>query len=142
MTTFQTDQEVIYYSEKFGLITENQIIIIEKNKHKKIKINSIAKVSLIKHRVFYLNSVLFVLSVTIFTSTYLFYKSEKMMVYLCLSLIGLFILVHSLLQKFYSYRIIIREKDKSIVAVQTNQFNRKRIKEFYSTIIMHIPKTK
>jgi hypothetical protein len=38
------------------------------------------------------------------------------------------------------YKIVIKEKDNSIIEFQTTQMNRKSIKEFYSTIVKRIPK--
>ena len=46
MTTFQTDNQVILFSEKFGLITDNQIIINSGSQKNKVSINSINKVNL------------------------------------------------------------------------------------------------
>jgi hypothetical protein len=140
MTTFQTDQHLLFFSKKFGLITEKQLILTNGKKLSKIKIDSIAKVSLHKHRVFFLNSLLFILSAGIFTLIYLFYESEKMELYLSFTVIAILILVYSIMHKFYSYKIIIREKDRSIFEIHANQLNRKIIKEFYSTIVKHIPK--
>ena len=140
MTRFETDQHLLFFSKKFGLITEKQLILTNGKKLNKIKIDSIAKVSLLKHRVFYLNSLLFIVSAGIFTLIYLFYESEKMELYLSFMVIAILILVYSIMHKFYSYKIIIKEKDRSMFEIRTNQLNRKRIKEFYSTILKHIPK--
>lgn len=140
MTKFETDQHILFFSEKFGLITEKQLILTNGKKLSKIKIDSIDKVSLHKHRVFYFNSLLFILSASIFTLIYLFYESEKMELYLSFIVIAILILVYSIMHKFYSYKIIIREKDRSIFEIQANQLNRKKIKEFYSSIVKHLPK--
>lgn len=140
MTKFQTDQHLLFFIEKFGLITETQLILTNGKKINKIKIDSIAKVSLLKHRVFYLNSLLFIFSAAIFTLIYLFYESEKMELYLCFMVIAILILVYSIMHKFYSYKIIIKEKDRSIFEIRTNQLNRKKIKEFYKIIVKQIPK--
>jgi hypothetical protein len=140
MTRFQTDQHLLFFSKKFGLITEKQLILTNGRKLSKIKIESIDKVSFRKHRVFYLNSLLFILSATIFTLIYLFYESDKMELYLSFTVIAILILVYSIMHKFYSYKIIIREKDRSIFEIRANQLNRKRIKKFYSSIVKHISK--
>ena len=139
MTPFQTDQHLLFFSKKFGLITDTQLILTNGKKLSKIKIESIDKVSFRKQRVFRLNSLLFIFSATIFTLIYFFYESEKMELYLSFTIIAVLILVYSIMHKFYSYKIIIREKDRSIFEIQTHQLNRKRIKEFYSRI-KHISK--
>ena len=140
MTPFETDQHLLFFNKKFGLITEKQLILTNGRKLSKIKIESIDKVSFHKHRVFYLNSLLFILCATIFTLIYLFYESEKMELYLSFTVIAILILVYSIMHKFYSYKIIIREKDRSIFEIRANQLNRKSIKKFYSKIVKYISK--
>lgn len=140
MTRFETDQHLLFFNKKFGIITEKQLILSNGKKLNKIKIESIDKVSFRKHRVFYLNSMLFILSAGIFTLIYFLYESEKMELYLSFTVIAILILVYSIMHKFYSYKIIIREKDRSIFEIRANQLNRKRIKKFYSSIVKHISK--
>lgn len=140
MTTFQTDNQIIHFNEKIGLITENQVILTKLNGHNKIRIDSIERVNLIKRRVFYSNLALFLLSICIFSFAYFFFESEKIQMYVSVIIFGVILLIYSLLHKFYLYKIVIKEKDNSIVEFQTTQMNRKCIKEFYNMILKRIPK--
>jgi hypothetical protein len=140
MTTFQADNQVIHFSEKFGLITENQVILTKLNGHNKVRIDSIDRVNLIKRRVFYSNLALFLLSMCVLSFTFFYIESEKKQMYISLIIFGVLLLVYSLIHKFYLYKIVIKEKDNSIIEFQTTQMNRKSIKEFYSTIVKRIPK--
>ena len=142
MTTFQTDNQTIHFSEKFGLITDNQVILTKHNGQNKIRIDSIDKVNLIKRRVFYSNMVLFLLSLCVFAITYFSFESEKIQMWISTLVFGVILLVYSLLHKFYFYKIVIKEKDNSIIEFQTTQLNRKCIKEFYSTIVKRVPSNK
>lgn len=141
MTTFQTDNQVIHFSQKFGLITENQIILTNGTSQNKIFIDDIEKINLIKQRVFYSNVVLFLLSVCIISFAYFYFESEKKAMYISASVFGLILLVYSLMHKFYFYKIIIKEKDNSIIEVKANQINRKNIKDFYNTIVKIVRKS-
>lgn len=134
MTTFQTDNQVLHFNEKFGLITEEQIILTNGTSQNKIRIDDIDKINLLKHRVFYSNVVLFLLSVSIISFTYFYFESEKKEMYISLTSFGLVLLVYSLIHKFYLYKIVIKEKDNSIIELKANQINRKCIKDFYNTI--------
>ncbi|MEC4004921.1 hypothetical protein OX283_009660 [Flavobacterium sp. SUN052] len=140
MTTFNTDNQVIHFSDKFGLITDNQVILTKLHGNNKIRIDSIDKINLIKRRVFYSNLFIFILSMCVFSFAYFFFESEKIQMYASLVIFGIVLLVYSLLHKFYLYKIVIKEKDNSIVEFQTTQLNRKSIKEFYMTILKKVPK--
>jgi len=134
MTTLKTDNQVIHFSKKFGLITENQLILTTGSRNK-IRLDSIDRVNLIKRRVFFYNTLLFIISLSIILLTYLYFESERMEYYLCLGAFGVIVLVYSVIHKFYQYKIIIKEKDHSVVELKTTQRHRKSIKEFYSTIV-------
>jgi len=134
MTTLQTDNQVIHFSKKFGFVTENQLILTSGSRNK-IRLDSIDRVNLIKRRVFFYNTLLFMISLSIFALTYLYFEAERMEYYLCLGAFGLIILVYSVIHKFYQYRLIIKEKDHSIIELKTTQRHRKSIKEFYATIV-------
>jgi len=134
MTTLKTDNQVIHFSKKFGLITENQLILTTGSRNK-IRLDSIDRVNLIKRRVFFYNTLLFIISLSIILLTYLYFESERMEYYLCLGAFGMIVLVYSVIHKFYQYKIIIKEKDHSVVELKTTQRHRKSIKEFYSTIV-------
>lgn len=134
MTTLKTDNQVIHFSKKFGLITDNQLILTTGSRNK-IRLDSIDRVNLIKRRVFFYNTLLFIISLSIILLTYLYFESERMEYYLCLGAFGVIVLVYSVIHKFYQYKIIIKEKDHSVVELKTTQRHRKSIKEFYSTIV-------
>ena len=134
MTTFQTDNQVIHFSEKFGLITKDHIILTNGISQNKIQIDDIHKINLIKQRVFYSNAVLFLLAISIISFTYFYFESEKKEMYISLTSFGLILLVYSLIHKFHLYKIVIKEKDNSIIELKSNQINRKNIKVFYNTI--------
>lgn len=140
MTTFQANNEIIHFDDKFGLITENQVIITKGSKKEKINFNSINRVNLIKSRVFYLNILSFVLSISVFIYTFFIFKSERLLLFYGLIFIGIALLAYSVMHKFYAYSLIIKEKDQSIIEVKTTQMNRKSIKEFYYAIVKKIPK--
>lgn len=140
MTTFQANNEIIHFNDKFGLITENQVIITNGSKKNKVNFDAINRVNLIKSRVFYLNILSFISSISVFIYTFFIFKSERLLLFYSLILIGIVLLVYSIVHKFYAYKLIIKEKNQSIIEVKTTQMNRKSIKEFYSAIVSKIPK--
>jgi len=140
MTTFQTDNQVILFSEKFGLITDNQVIINRGAQKNKVSINSINKVNLFKIRAFHSNIISFLFSLSVLIYAYIMFKSEQIYIFYGLVIVGLIFLAFSFLHKFYIYRLIIKEKDNSIIEVKTTQINRKCIKEFYNAIVKKMQK--
>lgn len=142
MTTFQTDSEIVLFSKKFGLITERQIIITNGTSQNKVNFESINRINLIKKRVFYINTILLVASLILYTYIYFSIKYHPKEFLIGLALLGTILLVYSLIYKFYNYKLIIKEKDNSIIEVKTSQLHRKCIKEFYNAIIKKIPKNK
>ncbi|GAA4070675.1 hypothetical protein GCM10022389_14860 [Flavobacterium cheonanense] len=140
MTTFQANNETILINDKFGLITDNQVIITKGSKKSKVPFNSINRVNLIKSRVFYLNILLFLLSASVFIYSYFMFNSERLFFFYGLIFIGIVLFLFSIVHKFYTYRLIIKEKDQTLIEVKTTQLNRKSIKEFYNAIIKKIPK--
>lgn len=140
MTTFQANNETILINDKFGLITDNQVIITKGSKKSKVPFNSINRVNLIKSRVFYLNILLFLLSASVFIYSYFIFNSERLFFFYGLIFIGIVLFLYSIVHKFYTYRLIIKEKDQTLIEVKTTQLNRKSIKEFYNAIIKKIPK--
>ncbi|MFY7740587.1 MAG: hypothetical protein ACOVQC_08725 [Flavobacterium sp.] len=140
MTTFQANNETILINDKFGLITDNQVIITKGSKKSKVPFNSINRVNLIKSRVFYLNILLFLLSASVFIYSYFMFNSERLFFFYGLIFIGIVLFLYSIVHKFYTYRLIIKEKDQTLIEVKTTQLNRKSIKEFYNAIIKKIPK--
>lgn len=140
MTTFQANNETILINDKFGLITDNQVIITKGSKKSKVPFNSINRVNLIKSRVFYLNILLFLLSASVFIYSFFVFKSERLFFFYGLIFIGIVLFLFSIVHKFYTYRLIIKEKDQTLIEVKTTQLNRKSIKEFYNAIIKKIPK--
>lgn len=140
MTTFQANNETILINDKFGLITDNQVIINKGSKKSKVPFNSINRVNLIKSRVFYLNILLFLLSASVFIYSYFMFNSERLFFFYGLIFIGIVLFLYSIVHKFYTYRLIIKEKDQTLIEVKTTQLNRKSIKEFYNAIIKKIPK--
>lgn len=142
MTTFQTDSEIVLFSKKFGLITERQIILTNGTSQNKVNFDSINRINLIKKRVFYINTILLVASLILYTYIYFSIKYHPKEFLIGLALLGTLLLVYSLIYKFYNYKLVIKEKDNSIIEVKTSQLHRKCIKEFYNAIIKKIPKNK
>ena len=140
MTTFQTNNEIIHFDDKFGLITENQVIITKNSKKYKVNFETINRVNLIKSRVFYLNIISLLLSLSVFGYTFSILKSERLVLFYGLILIGILLLIFSFIHKFYIYKLVIKEKNHSTIVLKTTQINRKNIKEFYKAIISKIPK--
>jgi hypothetical protein len=140
MTTFQANNETILINDKFGLITDNQVIITKGSKKSKVPFNSINRVNLIKSRVFYLNILLFLLSASVFIYSYFMFNSERLFFFYGLIFLGIALFLYSIVHKFYTYKLIIKEKDQTLIEVKTTQLNRKSIKEFYNAIIKKIPK--
>jgi hypothetical protein len=140
MTTFQANNETILINDKFGLITENQVIITKGSKKSKVPFNSINRVNLIKSRVFYLNILLFLLSASVFIYSYFMFNSERLFFFYGLIFIGIVLFLYSIVHKFYTYKLIIKEKDQTLIEVKTTQLNRKSIKEFYNAIVRKVPK--
>ena len=140
MTTFQANNETILINDKFGLITDKQVIITKGSKKSKVPFNSINRVNLIKIRVFYLNILLFLLSASVFIYSYFMFNSERLFFFYGLIFIGIVLFLFSIVHKFYTYRLIIKEKDQTLIEVKTTQLNRKSIKEFYNAIIKKVPK--
>ena len=140
MTTFQANNETILINDKFGLITDNQVIITKGSKKSKVPFNSINRVNLIKSRVFYLNILLFLLSASVFIYSYFMFNSERLFFFYGLIFIGILLFLYSIVHKFYTYKLIIKEKDQTLIEVKTTQLNRKSIKEFYNAIVRKVPK--
>ena len=140
MTTFQANNETILINDKFGLITEKQVIITKGSKKSKVPFNSINRVNLIKSRVFYLNILLFLLSASVFIYSYFMFNSERLFFFYGLIFIGILLFLYSIVHKFYTYKLIIKEKDQTLIEVKTTQLNRKSIKEFYNAIVRKVPK--
>jgi hypothetical protein len=140
MTTFQANNETILINDKFGLITDNQVIITKGSKKSKVPFNSINRVNLIKSRVFYLNILLFLLSAYVFIYSYFMFNSERLFLFYGLIFIGIVLFLYSIVHKFYTYKLIIKEKDQTLIEVKTTQLNRKSIKEFYNAIVRKVPK--
>ena len=140
MTTFQANNETILINDKFGLITDNQVIITKGSKKSKVPFNSINRVNLIKSRVFYLNILLFLLSASVFIYSYFMFNSERLYFFYGLIFIGIVLFLYSIVHKFYTYKLIIKEKDQTLIEVKTTQLNRKSIKEFYNAIVRKVPK--
>lgn len=140
MTTFQANNETILINDKFGLITDNQVIITKGSKKSKVPFNSINRVNLIKSRVFYLNILLFLLSASVFIYSYFMFNSERLFFFYGLIFLGIVLFLYSIVHKFYTYRLIIKEKDQTLIEVKTTQLNRKSIKEFYNAIVRKVPK--
>ncbi|WP_396143971.1 hypothetical protein [Flavobacterium sp.] len=140
MTTFQANNETILINDKFGLITDNQVIITKGSKKSKVPFNSINRVNLIKSRVFYLNILLFLLSASVFIYSYFMFNSERLFFFYGLIFIGIVLFLYSIVHKFYTYKLIIKEKDQTLIEVKTTQLNRKSIKEFYNAIVRKVPK--
>ena len=140
MTTFQANNETILINDKFGLITEKQVIITKGSKKSKVPFNSINRVNLIKSRVFYLNILLFLLSASVFIYSYFMFNSERLFFFYGLIFIGIVLFLYSIVHKFYTYKLIIKEKDQTLIEVKTTQLNRKSIKEFYNAIVRKVPK--
>ncbi len=141
MTTFQTNNQVIHISKKFGLIANDHIILTNGISQNKIYIDDIEKIKLIKHRVFYSNVVLFLLAVCVISFTYFYFESEKKEMYVSVAFLGIILLAYSLIHKFYLYKIVIKEKDNSIIELKANQINRKNIKAFYNKIAKMVRKS-
>ncbi len=135
MTRIHSDKKVIYCNKKFGLITENQLILTNGLAKNEIPFETIQHVKLVKRRNFVYNTVLFLWSVSALIVIYFYFESEKMELYLCLGVAALITLFYSIIHKFYQYKIVIREKDQSIVEVKSNPWHRKSIKEFHSAIV-------
>ncbi len=140
MTTFQANNETILINDKFGLITDNQVIITKGSKKSKVPFNSINRVNLIKSRVFYLNILLFLLSASVFIYSYFMFNSERIFFFYGLIFIGIVLFLYSIVHKFYTYKLIIKEKDQTLIELKTTQLNRKSIKEFYNAIVRKVPK--
>lgn len=140
MTTYQANNETIHINDKFGLITDNQLIITKGSKKSKVPFNSINRVNLIKRRVFYLNTILLLLSISVFIYSFFVLKSEKLFLFYGLLFIGIALFIFSIVHKFYTYKLIIKEKDQTLIEVKTTQLNRKSIKEFYNAIVRKVPK--
>ncbi|GAA4048886.1 hypothetical protein [Flavobacterium chungnamense] len=140
MTTFQANNETILINDKFGLITDNQVIITKGSKKSKVPFNSINRVNLIKSRVFYLNILLFLLSASVFIYSYFMFNSERLFFFYGLIFLGIVLFLYSIVHKFYTYKLIIKEKDQTLIEVKTTQLNRKSIKEFYNAIVRKVPK--
>lgn len=140
MTTYQANNETIHINDKFGLITDNQLIITKGSKKSKVPFDSINKVNLIKRRVFYLNTILLLLSISVFIYSFFVLKSEKLFLFYGLLFIGIALFIFSIVHKFYIYKLIIKEKDKTLIEIKTTQINRKSIKEFYNAIVQKVPK--
>jgi hypothetical protein len=68
------------------------------------------------------------------------FNSERLYFFYGLIFIGIVLFLYSIVHKFYTYKLIIKEKDQTLIEVKTTQLNRKSIKEFYNAIVRKVPK--
>jgi hypothetical protein len=68
------------------------------------------------------------------------FNSERLFFFYGLIFIGIVLFLYSIVHKFYTYKLIIKEKDQTLIEVKTTQLNRKSIKEFYNAIVRKVPK--
>lgn len=134
MTTLKNNNQFVHFSKKFGLITPNQVILINGTQQESIDLESISTVNLFKKRIFSVNLLLFAAGILFLAVAYFLYIINDAMLFWSTLAIGSIMTSYSLVHKFHSYRLVILEKNKEIHEVKATQFHRKCIKEFYASI--------
>lgn len=142
MNTFETKNDVINLSNKFGYIAENQLIITKGSKHNTIHIDSIKRVNLFKNRLLINNLLCFMMSSAILLYVFLYLRSNKNILFYSMIVLGISLLIYSFIHKFYIYKLVIKENNNRIVEIKTTQINRNQIKDFYKSILNKIPKNR
>jgi len=140
MTTSTKENNLIFYNEKFGLITENQLIINNGSQKNIINFDSISRVNLIKKRINYYNFISFFLCIIVFVYSIFMFDIKKLELFFAFIFLGIILLVITNFIRFHSYRLVIKEKNQTTFEVKTNDFHRKSIKEFYYSITQKISK--
>ncbi len=130
MKKMNTDLEIITYDKKFGLLTNNEIILSLKKGNKKIALENINHVSLNKKRIYFSNALLFVAGVAILYFTRQIFNEYSFASYGLLG-IGVYLIVSAFLHKFYYYHFVVTESNYTVHKITTPQWNREKIKEFY-----------
>lgn len=142
MTTFNNDNQIVHFSKKFGLITPNQVILINGTQQSKIDINAIRTINLFKKRVFSSNLLLFISGILFLAVAYLSYSMNDRIMMISTASIGFVMVVFALLHKFHTYRLVILEQNKIVHEVKATQLHRKCIKEFYTSLQNKVMKEK
>lgn len=135
----ENHSEVIHFSRNFGFITTNKVILKHDKTEEKIALDTIDCVNLIKYRVLYTNTVLLFLGLGLLAGSLANWHPDKLTIHF-LILAAVVILVYSFTHKFYYYRLVIREKNKSTHTIKVSQFKRRSIKNFYHSIIRNTSK--
>ena len=135
----ELNSDVLEYNRKFGIITNNQIII--QKGQKKINFDTIKKINLIKYRIYYSNLFIFFLSICNFSLLYLDLKLSFINK-LIIGGVAIILLIISILHEFYCYKILIKLNDNNFHSINSTQFHRACIKKFYYIITARLKDTK
>ncbi len=141
MENYKTATEPGILIKKFGTITNQEIILKNGNIQNKINFESIDRVNLIKHRVYFTNLAFLIISSLLMITIFVLHDIQlisKMGIALVAS--GSFIL--SISHKFYFYLLIIKLNNKENFKVKSTQFHRDCMKEFYFSILKKVKKNK
>ena len=107
MENFQNNVDVVLINKKFGVITNNQVILNSGSSQNKINFETISRVNLVKQRVFYTNIIFLILSgifmVAIFAFNDLHIKYK-----MGIALVATACFLLSISHKFYFYKLIIK----------------------------------
>lgn len=133
-------KENIHINKRFGLVTSDQVILINGSNQNDIFIDSINHVNLIKQRTLFTNRILMLFGTFIIGFSY-FFLTQKPVIYTLIAL-GVAVLLYSLIHKFYIYKLIIEKDNQAIYKLETNQFHRKSIKSFYTSIAKKVKQSK
>lgn len=126
--------EDVKYNKKFGIITNQQLILNSGKLHQnKIYFESIKKINLVKERVFYTNLSFLSLSILSATLLYLYFEIH-LGLKIALTIFSLITLIFSAIHKFYLYRIVIKLNNNEKQVIKATQIHRRCIKEFYYVI--------
>lgn len=134
MDSRNKSSDILLFDKKIGLITTSEVILEEKNKQVKIDLNTINKVSLSKHRVYFGNALLFLLSLVIILNTQVFFRNHPAKIYYSLLSIAIVVLFFAFFHKFYFYKIDFKKKKEVVYTYQTTQLKRNSIKTFYNCL--------
>ena len=129
-----SSSDIILFDKNIGIVTPNQIIIGDGKDQKRIDIDSINKVILVKNRVFFTNIILTFISISFMGSTHVFFRDHKVEIYYGLLFIGTLTLLYAIFHKFYIYKIGFMKKKKMVYEFNASQFKKENIKEFYSCV--------
>lgn len=131
MTTYPVAQHRVHLSKKFGLITHEQVLLLQGGEQQKLDLRTLSSVHLIKKRNYTINLFMGV-GVGLLWSVMGWY-AETLPLWGIIVMAGLGTLLagYAAVYRFQTYTLRIRRKNLPEVSVRTTQWHHDEIKTFY-----------